>query len=410
MTVLELKDKRENLNTEAENILNAAKSEKRKLTDDENKRFDELTVEINQIGAEIKLEETRELEEATNTKNIKIKIEKNNMETFNLLQAIRSVVERKPLSNEISNVIEGARTQLRAAGVDDPSGNLVIPFESMFEKRTDPIVVGTQYQGQEVVAESKLPLLVGLKSKTVLGAAGVTFLTGLKNNLSIPTYDGTTCYWADEVDSTTGGTGAFAEITLAPKRLTAEVNISRTFIAQDSIGANEAIKNEIMNAIYVKLENTFFDANAATTKRPAGLFYGANYAGTLSGATSWAKLVGMRTAIDSSNALTGNLAYITTPELGGVFETTAKESGAAIFCMENGKVGGYNVLTTSNVPSGKVAFANWADAIVANWGDAMDITIDTISRAKYNQVSIIVNTYWDFAVKRSASFKLNQMS
>lgn len=397
MNLLELVDKRDKKVEELKELTSILKVEKREMNKNEQDRFNNIKSEVESFNKQINdIKEADERASVVEQKNNENKMDTN----FSLLKTIRSLVSNK-IDDETSAILAEGRRNLKEAGINDNIA-YAIPFEYR------DLVSGTATSGQEVVTEEKMPLLVALKAKTILGQLGATFYTGVKGDISIPTYAGTTCYWADEVDSTTGGTGATAEITLAPKRLTAEVAISKTLLAQDSINFDAQIRQEIINAILVKLENTVFDATAGSTKRPAGLFYGADYSGTLSGATSWVKLVGMKGEVDASNALNGSLAYVTTPSLSAKFETTVKESGAAVYCMENGKIAGYPVYSTSNVNDGKIAFGNWADYVVANWGDS--IAIEAVNDPKNNKVILYVNTYWDFKVRRSASFKLNQLS
>jgi HK97 family phage major capsid protein len=408
MNLIELADKREQKLKQLEDITECVKSESRKMNDDESAEFTRIKNEIEEINAQI--DEVKETDkrsgDVVNKKNNERKMNTN----FSLLKTIRDIVERKSLSEETISMINAGKRAFQDAGVS-ATGDIVLPFEL----RVDPVLAGTATQGQEVVSEEKMPLLEALKAKTVLGQAGATFYTNLKNDISIPTYDGTSVYWGTETGIATGGTGAFAEITLAPKRLTAQMSISKQFLVQDSISAEQALMNDLMSSILVKLENSIFSADAAVSgQRPAGIFNGATLTGSLSGATSWSKLVALKSAVDSANALTGNLAYVTNPTLAGVLETTSTDSGSGIFCLNNGKVAGYPVYVTSNIPVldtsyQGIIFGNWADYVVAQWG-GMDITIDPYSKAGQGLIVITANTFWDFKVRRSASFKLAKMS
>lgn len=403
MNLLEIVDERNKKVDELKTFTDKVKVEMRKMNDEEEQQFKNLKNEVEKLNKQIediKAEDEKSVRMDYNKKNNDVKMNTN----FSLLKTIRSIVERKGLNEETLEIINAGKRAFAEAG-QTSTGDIVLPLEKRAE-----VLAGTATAGQEVVGEDKFNLLTALYANTVLGQAGATFYTGLRNDVSIPTYDGTTCYWGSEVAPVTGGTGAFGEVTLSPKRLTAQISISKQFLAQDSINAEAALMQDLNKAILVKLENTIFDENAAVAGiRPAGLFYGADYAGTLSGATSYAKLIGMKAAVDTSNALMGNLAYVTNPTLASVFETTSTDTGSGIFCMQNGRVGGYPVYVTSNIPSGKVAFGNWADYVVGQWG-GIDITVDPYSKAGEGKIVITANTYWDFKPVRTASFKLNRLS
>jgi len=133
------------------------------------------------------------------------------------------------------------------------SGDIVIPMEL----RAD-ITAGTATAGQEVVTEQKLAILEPLRASLVSVQAGATFLTGLIGDVSIPTYGGTSALWKGEVAAAEDGAGAFSEVTLSPKRLTAYIDISKQFLIKDSAAAEAMLMNDIINAVSGKLEATIF--------------------------------------------------------------------------------------------------------------------------------------------------------
>lgn len=402
MNLIELADKRDQKIKALENYINNLKAEQRKMDENENSEFIKLKNEVEEINKQI--DEIRKADEAEKVE-INTKKNKRNMNTnFSLLKTIRDIVDNRPLSDEAREFINLGKETFNKAGLGH-RGQIVIPTEYRAG-----VLAGTATDGQEVVAEEKMSLLGPLYAKTLFGQLGVTMYNNLVGDVSIPVYAGTTSLWKTEVEAAGDGVGEFSEVTLSPNRLTTYIDISKQFLAQDGINAEASLMNDLAKSILVKVENTAFGATSGTTGlMPAGLFYNADYSGTLSGATSWDKLIGIRAAVDASNALEGNLAYITTPALGAIFETKSTDTGSGVFCMSNGKIGGYPVYTSSNVNAGKIAFGNWADYVVGQWG-GMDITVDPYTQAINGKVRIVVNTFWDFKVRRSASFKLSQLS
>lgn len=400
MNLIEIVDKREQKIKELKSFTEVIKLEKREMNSDENTNFISLRNEVEELNKQIDdIKNMDAMPDVIDKKN-----NKRNMNTnFSLLRTIREISEGRAISDEALEMIKAGKEEFSKNGLA-ARGTIVLPSEF----RAD-IVAQTAYAGQEIVAEEKGLLLGSLKARTVLGQAGAQFIK-LVGDYSQPIYAGTASYWADEISGATNGGGAFSEVTFAPKRLVTQITISKQFLAQDSISAEATILQDLIDSILVKVENTALDGTAGGSTRPAGLFYGADYAGTLSGATSFAKLVGMKAAVDTANALTGNLCYITTPALYAVMETTPIDAnGGGIMCLNNGKVAGYPVLSTSNVLSGKAVYGNFNDYIVAQWG-GIDLVVDPYSKAGNGQVVITCNTFWDFKVRRSASFKLNQLS
>jgi HK97 family phage major capsid protein len=404
MNLMEIVDKRNLKTKELESITEKVKLEKRKMNEDEDINFKKIKVEVENLNKQI--DDIKEADSKAERSDVNTKNNEKNMNNFSLVKTIRDIAEKRALSEESIEMINAGREEFRKSGFDT-IGNIVLPA-NFLQTRSD-ILAGTQYAGQEIVATEKGVLLGSLQAKTVLGQAGATFVS-LEGNYSQPIYAGTTSYWVDEVSGATNGGGAFSQVDFAPKRLVSKIVISNKFLKQDQNGAEGIILNDLVKSIMVKVENTVFDATASSSTRPAGLFYGASWDTSLSGATTFGKMIGMKAKVDTANALTGNLAYITNPTLAAVLETTPQATNSSLMILNNGKVGGYPVLITSNIgataSNQNIVFGNFSDYIVAQWG-GIELIVDPYSRADYGEVVITSNTFWDFKYRRSASFSLN---
>ena len=354
------------------------------------------------------------------TENVVFKTttEKNNLrnmnEKFSLVKTIRDIVENRGLSETSINTIDAGKIGFTNTGLS-VRGQIVLPME--VENRAS--IVASNYGdsglllGQEIVATEKLNLIGALRANSVVFSAGANLLSGLVGNVSIPKYAGTTSDWKYEVSGATEGAGAFSEIELAPKRLTTVISISKQFLLQDSVSAESLLYADLTQSIMDKLEATIFDATAVSQIRPAGIFNGASY--TSSGTTTWPLVVGMESAVAASNALSGSLAYIVHPTTMGVLKTTAKASNQAIFIADGKSMNGYPVHVTSHMPTVSGAakgalFANFNDLIVGSWGNAIDITVDPYTSAASGMIRLIVNSYWDFAKRRTESFSYGALA
>lgn len=381
-TVLELQDERALLTEKADGLVELIKTEARKFTEPEEAEFRQITVNISTLTNEIALAEVRTVSEPQIivTEPIK-KTEPKMEERFNLLKEI----------------------QKRATG--EERSNLVVQIEERAN-----ILAGTATAGQEVVTEQKMALLEPLRSALVTVQAGATLLTGLQGDVSIPVYGGTSALWKGEVVTAVDGGGAFSEVTLSPKRLTAFINVSKQFLLQDTLGAEALLMRDIVAAISGKLEATIFGVENVSATQPLGLFYTAP-TGAI-GTATWANMVAMETAVDTSNALTGNLKYITNSGGRGVLKSTVKAANTGIYLCQNNEVNGYPLLATNHVASALqtgtnefgIVFGNWADLVIGQWG-GFDITVDPYTAAKTGQVIITINAYFDAKVRRAESFK-----
>jgi HK97 family phage major capsid protein len=327
---------------------------------------------------------------------------------FNLLTAIKNRAEGRAMTEVEKQVIDAGKAEMRASGIN-AEGDIVLGTEG--EGRA--INVGTATEGQEVVTTEKDNILAPLRDALVTVKAGATYLTGLTGNFDIPAYAGSTAAWKGETAAAGDGEGAFSDISFSPLRITAYVDISKLFLNQDSVSAEALLKQDIVDAVADRLESTIFSEDAAVAGvSPAGLFAGGDP--SINGAAAWANVVAQETALGNANALRGNPSYIMGASARGIYKITEKASGTGLFLMgESNTMNGYPVHVTNHMVSGLqtaadeygVAFANWSDLIVAQWG-GVDLTVDPYTKAADGQVRLVVNAYFDAKFRRAASISL----
>lgn len=377
MNSLELTDKKEQLQLRAEAIIAGAEKESRKLTDDETVCFNDLIKEISETDNEL-----RKITDTINTEsNNKI------MENFSLLKAINSVANNKQLDERSAEVVNAGVAEMRKSGLSF-NGQIQLPVE---ERADVQATVATA--GMEAVATDKLNILEPLRANLVMAAAGANIMTGLVGNISIPMYDGTTVGWEGEIDPAKDGAGTFSEVELSPKRLTAMIDVSKQFLLQDSVGAEEMLRNDIVKAISNELEATILGDAAGTNKKPAGIFNGAT-AATL----TYDGTVDMEAELEDAN-VKGEYCYIVSPKAKAALRKAKKGDNG--FVMEAGEVNGIKVLCTSAAKG--VVLGNFSEYVIAQWG-AIDLTVDPYSQAANGKVRLVINAYFDAKPRRSEAF------
>lgn len=379
MNSVELIDKRNQLKIQAEAIIGNAEKELRKLGDDEKAKFEALKNEMEEIDNEI-----RKLNDKLNKET------KRNM-GFSLLKAINDVANNRQLDERNQEVVNDGIKEMRKAGLSY-SGQIVLPVE---ESRSDvqATVVGA---GKEAVAEDKLNILEPLRANLVMVEAGANYMTGLVGNVSIPAYSGSNVGWAGEIDTATDGAGAFSEVTLSPKRITAYLDVSKQFLLQDSVSAEALLRADIVRAISNKLEATILGAEEGDANKPKGIFNGVD---TIAD-TSYTTMVGLIQTLEEAN-VTGDIKYIVSPSIKAKLKTTSKDKGSGVFVMANGEVDGVPVLCTSACKG--LVVGNWDDYVIAQWG-SIDLTIDPYSQATNGKVRLVVNAYFDAKPRRDKAF------
>lgn len=407
MKILELKDKRAQLLTENRSALADAKKEVRKLSEAEQRAFEANVQSIKDLDQKISDAEA-ELRDGKGTKKVEPekKIEMKE-KRFSLLEAIRNRAENRAQPDHINAVIDAGKKEFRHSG-QNIEGDIILPMEYRAN-----IVAGTDTAGKEIVSTEKFEILKPLRESLVLMKAGAQFIDNCIGDISIPAYGGTSAAWKGEVVSADDGAGAFSDVDMKPKRLTAYIDISKQFLAQDSVGAEAMLKEDIVLAIAAKLEGTVLGKANVSATQPLGMFYTAP---TVNGAASWANVVALETALDSSNALIDNLSYVTNAGARGILKTTEKAPGTAKFLLDGKEMNGYPVHVTNHVAKELqtgadeygIAFANWRDLVIASWG-GIDIVVDPFTVAKEGKVRLVVNAYFDAAWRRTASYKTGSL-
>lgn len=335
-------------------------------------------------------EETTDTEKEE-TRNKKFINTRNKMkQRFSLLKAIKAVAENRSIDDITAAVNNAGMKEMRKAGLNT-IGQIYLPTE----KRA----VSVATEGVDVVATDLYDIIEPLRAKNVLLNAGAKFYTGLSNNVQLPVMTGANVGWAGEVGEVAGNT-AFDNVQLTPKRLTAFVDISKMLLAQDSIGVENAIRMDLINAINSKLEATILGSGAKTPGSPAGMFNGK----TPTKVTDFEGLVSLEALVEEKNVL-GDIAYIASPSAKASFRNMMKGSkGTAQLAYIDSSLDGTPVYSTSNVAAKQFIVGDFSNLAIGQFG-GIDITVDPFSKASAGMVRLVVNAYFDATMIRPEAFQ-----
>lgn len=323
-----------------------------------------------------------------------------------------------------AEMIQEGEKEARSAGIQ--SGGLFLPRSLVRRENRDMTASGTTSvpgdQGGMTIATEKRGLLDDFYKASVLRQAGATVLEGLVGNIDLPRYvapsdptrkaENAT---ADEVSPTT------AMLSLSPKRLPAYVDISERLLAQSSVAIETIVRANLTRQMAAVQEVAFFHGGG--TNEPTGLA-GTSGIGSVAGGTnglapSWANIVALETAVDTNNALLGNLAYISNGQIRGKLKSTAKFSSTDSMTILDDRAGGLlngyqnywtNAVSrtldkgTSTGVCSAIFFGNWSDFYIAYWGG---VSLELV-RDKTNAISglytLVASSYYDGGAVRPKSF------
>ena len=305
---------------------------------------------------------------------------------FNLLSAIRSVAENKPLDPEVQAVVDAGMSEMRNAGVS-MTGQIQIPTESR-------AAVTVTAEGEDVVVTDFANILDPLRTNNVLADSGAHILTGLVGDLQIPSMGAENVNWEGETTTAKDGAGAFTNVKLTPHRLSAYIDISKQFLVQDSLGAEALIRRDLVNAIQSKLEDTIFSTAAASGGKPAGIFAGV----TPTKVTDFKGLCTLESDVEDANFY-GPAKYIVSPKAKAAMRAMAKSTKSTQLVLEGDNIDGVPVLSTGHIAKDAFAYGDWSQLYVGQWG-AIDLTVDPYTKAADGQVRLVVNAFFDFKLVR----------
>lgn len=362
MTKLELQEKVLNLRNELATTIANGEQEKRELNETETSRLAEIRSEIEQCNQEIASIEEEERKLANNNQNSKNnKMDKKEVRLIDLVKAVTN----GNVTDEQRQYIEGNKITLRTINVSNAT------------------------EGQENVPEEKKALDVAIRNASVLDKMGCTWFSNAVGDISIPKYAGSTVGWKGENVAADNGEGAFSEVTLTPKRLTAYIDISKTFLAQDSNDAESILISDLADAIAEKLDKTVFGIGTGDANTPAGIMQGAHMVistDTLDTMT-YNDVLAYESAVEEHNGT--DFIFVANPKVKYQLKGTQMASGLNMVWNSN-EIDGYKAVVSNSVEDKGVLCICPKDLVVATWSN-VDITVDTLTRAINNEVRVVVN-------------------
>ena len=309
---------------------------------------------------------------------------------FSLLKAINDIAHNRSLDAASQAVINAGADEMRSAG-QSFCGQIQLPVESR-------AAVTVTDEHDDVIEVEFADLLTPLRAKNVLVAAGAKYMSGLIGDVQVPIMGAGNVTWEGEVASAKEAGYTFTSKKLQPKRLTAYVDISKQFLVQDSIGAEQAIRADIVAAINSKLESTILGSAQGSTTTPAGIFYGQ----TPKKITTFKDICDLEASIEDANVI-GECKYVMSNKAKAALRNMPKSSKSTQLVMENGEVDGTPVLNTSNVEAQNIAYGDWNNLAIGQWG-SIDLVVDPYTLAKDGQVRIVINAFFDAVTLRPEAF------
>lgn len=411
---VEIKDRKAQLKKKANEIIERCKSEVRDLQEDEKSELDSIKAEIIDLNTQLSelekrlknlrfddedeaVEDTEEKEykevsedDTDKENNVDNNTEKRNMKKrFSLVRSIRNIVNNSAMNDVDAAVIAEGNKEARKAGIN---------FQGQIQLPSQRAAVTVTAEGEDVVATDLFDILKPLRAKNVLSQAGAKFMSGLVGNVQVPVMSKSNVTWEGETAAAKDGAGTFSHVTLSPKRLTAFIDISKMMVAQTSEDVESALREDLVNAINSKLEETVLGSVEGSATQPAGIF--ATIKPTA--VADFAALVNKESDVEDANVI-GECKYILSNKAKAALRSMSKGTKSTQLVYENGSVDGTVALNTSNVAGKNYVYGDFSNLAIGTWS-GVDITVDPFTRAADGMIRIVVNMYVDAQILRAAAF------
>ena len=302
---------------------------------------------------------------------------------FSLIKAIRSVVNNEKPDEYTAAVLEEGAKTFRDAGLS-MSGQIQIPTEKrVFTVNTaHDDVVETEFEGLEI---PRYPTRVLSKAR---------WYNNLVGDLQIPILEaGQEARWEGETTTSKEITNGTDSIKLTPHRISVTTKISKQMLAQDSIGVENAIREDLFNNLYNKMEATFLSAADASGNVPGGIFADK----TVTAVTDYKSLCEFECKLEEEN-YNGTKEYVFSPSAKASFRQMTYGGGKTQrLVMEGQEVDGTPYSFTTNVEKDYFGLLDWSSVRCGQWA-AVDLVVDPYTGARDNQIILTLNAFYDCKV------------
>ena len=336
------------------------------------------------------------------TKESKEFLEKKETKRYSFLRAINALANPSDRAAQEAASFEREVSDEAASRYGRPAKGLIVPNEVL--KRD--LNVGTAADGGNLVSTELLSgsFIEILRNKMAIMQAGVTMLTGLEGNISIPKQDGTTsAYWVGEGGAPTEGQQSFTQISMTPKTVGAFTDFTRKTLLQSSIDIEAFVRDDIAKKIALELDRTAI-YGTGSSNQPLGLKDTSGIGSqSLTTFGTFAEYIGMETDVAVANAEGGSMKYLVNASARGALKSTEKATNTGMFVFDNNQINGYEAIVSNQLLNNDAIFGDFSQFIVGMWS-GLDLTVDPYAGATAGTVRIIALQDIDYAIRQAGAF------
>ncbi len=398
-------------------------------TEEVAERSEEDELEIREIARELNIDDeelkralaikdmtpeafrTKALNNITNAQRNNEQIKDSKMEkTFDLNNVIRSLVDGEALGANEAEFSAMAATATMQRGRAARGGSVFVPAAAMRAAAAGNTKADlTAITDEKLMTESYIEMLM---PESVLGRLGVTVYSGLNAPTAIPkmTKSSVDAFgFVDENGAAPESKAEFANVKLSPKTFAGGNPISRQSL-KTVPGIATLITDHINKAVRIKLEQLIL-SDKANDRGPAGLVKQLVDGGRVEKKAAFSykdflkEIAKLTDAGVPAQAIKFAMSGATAAEL----ESTLKDNGVSGYIIENGKLAGYEVVTSGVIPADHIVLGDFSGITIGEWG-GLELDMDDTT---YRAQSAIVPRIWvdlDYVVTQPEALKVLHIS
>ncbi|EFN0151857.1 phage major capsid protein [Escherichia coli] len=354
---------------------------------------------------------TKALNNITNAQRNNEQIKDSKMEkTFDLNNVIRSLVDGEALGANEAEFSAMAATATMQRGRAARGGSVFVPAAAMRAAAAGNTKADlTAITDEKLMTESYIEMLM---PESVLGRLGVTVYSGLNAPTAIPkmTKSSVDAFgFVDENGAAPESKAEFANVKLSPKTFAGGNPISRQSL-KTVPGIATLITDHINKAVRIKLEQLIL-SDKENARGPAGLVKQLVDADRVTKKTafSYKDFLKEIAALTDAGVPAQSIKFAMSGATAAELESTLKDNGVSGYIIENGKLAGYEVVTSGVIPADHIVLGDFSGITIGEWG-GLELDMDDTT---YRAQSAIVPRIWvdlDFTVVQPEALKVLHIS
>ncbi|EJA4744461.1 phage major capsid protein [Escherichia coli] len=354
---------------------------------------------------------TKALNNLVNAQRNNEQIKDSKMEkTFDLNNVIRSLVDGEALGANEAEFSAMAATATMQRGRAARGGSVFVPAAAMRAAAAGNTKADlTAITDEKLLTESYIEMLL---PASCLGRLGVTVYSGLNAPTAIPkmTKSSVDAFgFVDENGAAPESKAEFANVKLSPKTFAGGNPISRQSL-KTVPGIATLITDHINKAVRIKLEQLIL-SDKANDRGPAGLVKQLVDGGrvTKKAAFSYKDFLKEIAALTDAGVPAQAIKFAMSGATAAELESTLKDNGVSGYIIENGKLAGYEVVTSGVIPADHIVLGDFSGITIGEWG-GLELDMDDTT---YRAQSAIVPRIWvdlDYVVTQPEALKVLHIS